>query len=58
MGRRNELRFNYLSLLLTDGRELSPDHRMLFSAAEQRLWLTLLAKTTFDLTRGAKLQDR
>lgn len=25
MGRRNELRFNYLSLLLTDGHELSPD---------------------------------
>lgn len=28
-----------------------------FSTAEQRLWLTLLAKNTFNLTRGAKLQD-
>lgn len=44
MGWRNELGFNYLSLLLTDGHELNPDHRMLFSTAEQRLWLTLLAK--------------
>lgn len=33
----NELGFNYLSLLFTDGRELNPDLWLLFSSASLRL---------------------
>lgn len=53
----NELGFNYLSLLFTDGRELNPDLWLLFSSASLRLWLTLPVKTSSDSTISAKLQD-
>lgn len=34
----NELRFHYLSLLLTGGHELNLDHQLLFSTPAERLW--------------------